>query len=98
MGCRVTTAFRALTDRACLLPGEWLAVYGCGGIGTSAILIAKALGAKVIGIDINTLALEKARNLGADIVLDSAKFPNIWQEVRELTNGGVHVSLMRGII
>ena len=93
MGCRVTTAFRALTDRACLLPGEWLAVYGCGGIGTSAILIAKALGAKVIGIDINTLALEKARNLGADIVLDSAKFPNIWQEVRELTNGGVHVSL-----
>ena len=93
MGCRVTTAFRALTDRACLLPGEWLAVYGCGGIGTSATLIAKALGAKVIGIDINSLALEKARDLGADIVLDSAKFPNIWQEVRELTNGGVHVSI-----
>ena len=39
------------------------------------------------------MALEKARDLGADIVLDSAKFPNIWQEVRELTNGGVHVSL-----
>jgi alcohol dehydrogenase len=57
MGCRVTTAFRALTDRACLTSGEWLAVYGCGGVGTSAVLIAKALGAKVIGIDINSLAL-----------------------------------------
>ena len=30
MGCRVTTAFRALTDRACLSAGEWLAVFGCG--------------------------------------------------------------------
>ena len=93
MGCRVTTAFRALTDRACLSAGEWLAVFGCGGVGTSAVVIAKAMGAKVIGIDINSSALKKATDLGADIVLDPAKFKNIWQEVRDLTNGGVHVSL-----
>ena len=93
MGCRVTTAYRALTDRASLSPGEWLAVYGCGGVGTSAILIAKALGAKVIGIDINNLALKKATDVGADIVLDPTKCKNVWQEVRELTNGGVDVSL-----
>ena len=93
MGCRVTTAYRALTDRASLLPGEWLAIYGCGGVGTSAIMIAKALGAKVIGIDINSLALQKAKEVGADIVLDPTKFNNIWQEVRELTKGGVDVSL-----
>ena len=70
-----------------------MAVFGCGGVGTSAIVIAKALGAKVIGIDINSSALKKATDLGADIVLDPAKFKNIWQEVRDLTNGGVHVSL-----
>ena len=93
MGCRVTTAFRALTDRACLSAGEWLAVFGCGGVGISAVVIAKAMGAKVIGIDINSSALKKATDLGADIVLDPAKFKNIWQEVRDLTNGGVHVSL-----
>ena len=93
MGCRVTTAYRALTDRASLSPGEWLAVYGCGGVGTSAIMIAKALGANVIGIDINRLALKKAMEVGADIILDPTKCKNIWQEVRELTKGGVDVSL-----
>ena len=93
MGCRVTTAYRALTDRASLSPGEWLAVYGCGGVGTSAIMIAKALGANVIGIDINCLALKKAMEVGADIILDPTKCKNIWQEVRELTKGGVDVSL-----
>jgi alcohol dehydrogenase len=40
MGCRLTTAFRGLADRARLAPGEWLAVHGCGGVGLSAVMIA----------------------------------------------------------
>ena len=42
---------------------------------------------------VQTKHLYIATDLGADIVLDPAKFKNIWQEVRDLTNGGVHVSL-----
>lgn len=40
LGCRFATAFRGLHDRARLQPGELVAVFGCGGVGLSAIMIA----------------------------------------------------------
>jgi alcohol dehydrogenase len=71
LGCRFATAFRGLTSRAELQAGEWIAIFGCGGVGLSAIMIAKALGAKVIAVDINEAALAKARELGADFTIHS---------------------------
>ncbi len=53
MGCRLTTAFRGLIDRADLRPGEWLSVHGCGGVGISAVMIAAAIGAQIVAIDVN---------------------------------------------
>ena len=72
LGCRFATAFRGLTGRANLQAGEWVAIYGCGGVGLSAIMVAKALGAKVIAVDINEAALAKARELGADFTIQTA--------------------------
>jgi alcohol dehydrogenase len=48
LGCRFATAFRALahSDQAAVMPGETVAVFGCGGVGLSAIMIAVALGAE----------------------------------------------------
>lgn len=43
LGCRVTTVWHALTDRAALQAGEWLAVHGTGGIGLSALLLGQRL-------------------------------------------------------
>ncbi len=71
LGCRFATSFRGLTSRAKVQPGEWVAVFGCGGVGLSAVMIAKALGAKVIAVDINDAALEKAREIGADFTVNS---------------------------
>ena len=48
LGCRVTTAWHALTDRANVRAGEWVAVHGTGGIGLSVLLLAKMLGAQVV--------------------------------------------------
>ena len=48
LGCRFATAYRALTGRAGLAAGEWVTVIGAGGVGLSAVMIAKALGARVI--------------------------------------------------
>ncbi|MBN8629670.1 MAG: zinc-dependent alcohol dehydrogenase family protein [Rhodobacterales bacterium] len=93
MGCRLTTSWRALTDRARLRPGEWLAVHGCGGVGLSAILIAAALGARVIAVDVSSDALEKAREMGANILLDASKVSSVGDAVRDLTGGGAHVSI-----
>ena len=93
MGCRVTTAFRALVDRAGLAPGEWVAVHGCGGVGLSAILIAQALGARILAVDVNPEALALARDLGATATLDASTTDDVGTAARDLTGGGAHVSL-----
>lgn len=93
MGCRLTTAFRGLVDRAALEPGEWLAVHGCGGVGLSAVMIGQALGAQVLAVDINDEALAMARGLGATATLNPATVADPGLAVREITAGGAHVSV-----
>ncbi|MGI9333891.1 MAG: zinc-dependent alcohol dehydrogenase family protein [Gammaproteobacteria bacterium] len=93
MGCRFMTAFHGLTARGSVSAGEWVAVFGCGGVGLSAIEIANALGANVIGVDIGDDKLELARKLGAVVTVNSATSNNASREVRELTGGGAHVSV-----
>ena len=93
MGCRVTTAFRGLVDRARVQPGEWLAVHGCGGVGLSAVMIGAALGASVIAIDVNDAALELALELGATRAIRVAPGDDVGAAVREFTGGGAEVSI-----
>jgi alcohol dehydrogenase len=93
MGCRLTTAFRGLVDRAALQPGEWLAVHGCGGVGLSAVMISAAMGAQVLAVDINDQALAMARSLGATVTLNPAAAADTAMAVREITGGGAHVSI-----
>ena len=66
LGCRVTTSWHALTGRAALQAGEWLAVHGTGGIGLSAALLGKALGAYVVVVDVVQEKLDHALSLGID--------------------------------
>lgn len=93
MGCRVTTAFRGLADRARLQPGEWLAVHGCGGVGLSAVMIGAALGASIVAVDVNDEALRLAMQLGATRTLNVSGLAHVGEAVRELTGGGSHVSI-----
>ncbi|WP_256793933.1 zinc-dependent alcohol dehydrogenase family protein [Terrabacter sp. Ter38] len=93
LGCRFATAFRALTTHGRLGPGEWLAVHGCGGVGLSAVMIAVALGARVVAIDVNPAALERASSLGAAVVVDAGSVADAAAAIREVTGGGAHVSL-----
>jgi alcohol dehydrogenase len=93
MGCRLTTAFRGLADRARLAPGEWLAVHGCGGVGLSAVMIGAAMGAQVLAIDVNRQALDLAQAVGATALLDASGEQDVALAVREITGGGAHVSI-----
>ncbi|WP_101068063.1 zinc-dependent alcohol dehydrogenase family protein [Roseovarius salinarum] len=94
MGCRVTTAFRGVVDRAALRPGEWLAVHGCGGVGLSAVMIGAALGARVLAVDIDPGSLDMADALGADATLDAGKAGgDVGAAVQDMTGGGAHVSV-----
>ncbi|WP_112309642.1 zinc-dependent alcohol dehydrogenase family protein [Pseudogemmobacter bohemicus] len=92
LGCRVTTAFHALTGRAGLQAGEWLAIHGTGGIGLSCLLIGLALGARVIVTDIVPEKLDHARALGAEAAFDASQ-ADVAEEIRALTSGGAHVSV-----
>lgn len=82
LGCRFATAYRALTVHGRLEAGQWLAVHGCGGVGLSAVQIAKAVGAKVVAVDVSEAARDAAQALGADVVVDPSGFT---QEVLDQT-------------
>ncbi len=92
MGCRVTTAWHALTGRAALGPGEWLAVWGAGGVGLSALMLARGLGARVVMVDVVPEKLAHATAQGAEAVVD-ARHGDPAAAVRESTGGGAHVAL-----
>lgn len=93
LGCRFATAYHAVTERAGLRVGEWIAVHGCGGVGLSAIMIAVALGARVVAVDVSEPALALARELGAAHVVDSGREADAAAAIAELTGGGAHVSM-----
>ncbi len=93
LGCRFITAFRAIAAQGRVRPGEWVAVHGCGGLGLAAIMIANALGANTIGIDIRDDALSFAKTVGARYVVNARQTSNVPEAVRTLAGGGAHVSL-----
>ena len=92
LGCRFATAYRALVGRARVTEGEWLTVIGAGGVGLSAVMIARALGARVVAVDRNREALAVAAELGVEhtLLADGADIPSA---VGDLTGGGSHVAI-----
>ena len=93
LGCRYATAYRGLVDRARLQHGEWVTVVGAGGVGLSAVQIARAFGASVVVVDRDEAALEVARDLGADHAVTAGTDIDVAATVHELTGGGAHVSV-----
>jgi alcohol dehydrogenase len=69
-----------------------VAVHGCGGVGLSALMIASALGAAVVAVDVDDETLAFARSLGAAHTVD-ARDGDSAAAIAELTGGGAHVSL-----
>jgi len=89
LGCRFATSYRGLIKRAKVKSGEIVAIFGCGGVGLSAIMIAKAQGANVYAIDINDDALSIAASLGAQTINSKNTDP-----IAFLQNfGGAHVAV-----
>ncbi len=89
----VATPYHALMERGALQRGESVAVFGCGGLGTHAVQLARLLGAgKVIAVDVHPPALARARELGADATVDAtSEAPH--KAVQQLTGEGVDLAL-----
>ena len=91
LGCRFATAYRALTAHGRVQHDDWVAIHGCGGVGLSAVMVAVALGARVLAVDVSSAALARAGELGAELLLPAAD--DVAAKVVEVTNGGARVSL-----
>jgi alcohol dehydrogenase len=92
LGCRFATAYRALTAHGRAGHDQTVAVFGCGGVGLSAIMIAEALGARVIAVDVSARALDWAAELGAaeTVRADCCDAATV---IKELSDGGAHVTI-----
>ena len=90
----VATPFHAVTNRGALKVGEKVAVFGCGGLGIHGAQIAKVCGASlVIAVDTIDSALERAKKVGADEVINPRKESPV-QKIKDLTGGmGVDLAL-----
>src|SRR5918996_153417 len=91
LGCRFMTAFAAVHVHGRVAPGDWVAVHGCGGVGLSAVMIAAALGAAVVAVDVDAETLALARSLGAAETVDARRGDPV-AAVNEATGGGGHIS------
>ena len=91
LGCRYMTAYHALAERAGLAGGDWLAVHGCGGVGLSAVQLGDALGARVIAVDPEQRARDRATSLGATETVDPTATEPV-EAIRDRT-GGADVSV-----
>ena len=93
LGCRFATSFRAIATQGSVGEGDQVAVHGCGGVGLSAVMIARALGARVIAVDVDDKALDLALKVGADGTINSRSVPSVVEAVSDLSGGGVSVSI-----
>jgi S-(hydroxymethyl)glutathione dehydrogenase / alcohol dehydrogenase len=89
IGCAVLTGIGAVRNTARVQAGERCAVFGCGGVGLSAIQGARIAGARtIVAVDVHREKLDLARRLGATHTVD-ARQGDVPAAVRDASDGGV---------
>ncbi|CAI1560525.1 Alcohol dehydrogenase 1 [Serratia quinivorans] len=93
--CAGVTTYKAVKISD-IKPGQWIAIYGLGGLGNLALQYAKnVFNAKVIAIDVNQGQLDFAKEIGADLVINS-KTENA-EEIIQQQVGGAHAAVVTAV-
>lgn len=93
--CAGVTTYKGLKETEAR-PGQWVAISGVGGLGHVAVQYAKAMGLKVVGVDVGQDKLDLALELGADLAVNALE-EGAAQRIVELTGGGVHGVLVTAV-
>lgn len=93
LGCRIATAFRAVSAVGRCESGEEVVVHGCGGVGLAAVMVANALGARVTAIDPSAPARKLAARFGATTVIDPTQSTDLIADILQATHGGPQLSV-----
>ena len=95
--CAGVTTYKAIKESN-VNPGEWLVVFGAGGLGNLAIQYAKKVfNAHVIAVDINQDKLDLALEGGADIALNGREIEDIPAKIQEITGIGAHAAVVTAV-
>ncbi len=89
----ISTPYHAIVNRACVKPGDYVVVLGCGGVGINLVQVAAAVGGSVIAVDINNDKLEWAKKFGAEVVINPNDDEKWTKTVRKLTGGGADIAI-----
>jgi propanol-preferring alcohol dehydrogenase len=92
--CAGVTTYKGLKEIG-VRAGNWVAISGVGGIGHLAVQYAKAIGFRVVAIDVDDERLELARTLGADMIFNAEREFPVGEVIRRL--GGVHGALITAV-
>nr|WP_239589543.1 alcohol dehydrogenase AdhP [Metabacillus crassostreae] len=92
--CAGVTTYKALKVSG-VKPGEWVAIYGVGGLGHVAVQYAKAMGMNVVAVDLGEEKLQLAKELGADLVVNPIE-EDPDQFIKARTNG-VHGAVVTAV-
>jgi propanol-preferring alcohol dehydrogenase len=93
--CAGVTTYKGLKETEAR-PGQWVAIFGVGGLGHLAVQYAKAMGLMVVAADIGAEKLSLARGLGADATVDVSA-PDAVDRLRAITGGGAHGVLVTAV-
>ncbi|HEM4965974.1 TPA: alcohol dehydrogenase AdhP [Streptococcus suis] len=95
--CAGVTCYKAIKE-AHLEPGQWIAIYGAGGLGNLAVQYAKKVfNAHVIAVDINNNKLELAKEVGADVTINGLEVEDVPGYIKEITGGDVHSTVVTAV-
>lgn len=94
--CAGVTTYKAIKE-AKVEPGQWVAIYGAGGLGNLAIQYAKKVfNARVVAVDINQDKLDLAKEFGADLVVNGKEVEDVAGYIQEKT-GGTHSAVVTAV-
>ena len=93
ISCGTGTAWGAL-ERLLLRAEQTIAIFGMGPVGLSAVMLASKMGAKIIAVDINSQRLSRAKQFGADLLINPNKDKDVVNSIKDYTKGlGAHCSI-----
>ncbi len=93
ISCGTGTAWGAL-ERLLLRAEQTIAIFGMGPVGLSAVMLASKMGAKIIAVDINSQRLSRAKQFGADLLINPNKDKDVVTSIKDYTKGlGAHCTI-----
>ncbi|MFG2432695.1 alcohol dehydrogenase AdhP [Streptomyces sp. NPDC048590] len=94
--CAGVTVYKGLKESE-VRPGEWVLISGIGGLGHIAVQYARAMGMRVVAVDVSDEKCGLARRHGAELAVNALSDPDPAATIKEFTGGGVHGGLVTAV-